>query len=274
MHPSSPLAPSNPRLIVWGAGELGGRVARLWRQAGGPVSAVTHSDRRHADLQAAGISPRCGDPLDLLQADDALLLSLPGHDAQRAAVEQLIERRLTPPCRTVFLSTVGYYGPEAHGSINEETPPGRDERSASIAEAEAVFLAWAGEQGVILRLGGLYAQHRGPMSALARRKTLKRRPPDKTLALIHYDDAASAITAALRRPAPERVYLAVTEPSPTRQEFYRRACRRLNLPDPEFEPPIGRPPARYDLTRCRRDLLPEPAYPDWQAALTLPADKV
>ncbi|HMR66409.1 MAG TPA: hypothetical protein PKE64_20550 [Anaerolineae bacterium] len=274
MNQPATLEATQPRLIVWGAGELGGRVARLWRQAGGPVIAVTHSDRRHADLRAAGISPRCGDPLDQIQADDLLLLSLPGHDTQRTAVEQLVKSNRARPRRTVFLSTVGYYGPEAHGPIDEATPPGPDERSASIAEAEAVFFAWAGETGVVLRLGGLYAHNRGPISALARRKTLKRRPPDKTLALIHYDDAAAAIHAVLRHPAPERLYLAVTEPSPTRQEFYTRACRRLNLPAPEFEPPIGRPPARYDLTRLRRDLLPAPAYPDWQAALTLPADSV
>lgn len=267
MNPSS-------RLIVWGAGDLGGRVARLWQQAGGPVIAFTQTGHRHADLQAAGITPRCGDPLELLKPDDALLLSLPGHETQRAAAEQMGERNLAAPRRTVFLSTVGYYGPLAHGPIDEETPPGRDKRSMSIAEAEALFLAWAGETGVILRLGGLYARNRGPMSALARRRTMKRRPPDKTLALIHYDDAASAIYAALRHPAPERVYLAVTEPSATRQKFYTQACRRLGLPEPEFETPIGLPLARYDLTRLRRDLLPAPAYPEWQAALTLPADKV
>lgn len=257
------------RLIVWGAGELGSRVARLWRTYAGPVTGFTQSERRHPDLITAGITPLTGSPIELLQSDDALLLSLPGHEAQADAVQLLIEQHCAAPMRVVMVSTIGYFGPQAHGVINEATTPGSDKRSQSIAAAEQLFRQWAGLAGVVIRCGGLYSRERGPTSALRRRRTMKVRPPDKTLALIHYDDAAAAIFEALRHPSPEPVYLAVVPPCPTRAEFYTRACQRLELPAPQFDPPIGMPPAQYQIDRLRRDLLPNPAYPDWQTSLEI-----
>ncbi|MCB9079408.1 MAG: hypothetical protein H6631_17540 [Anaerolineaceae bacterium] len=257
------------RLIVWGAGELGSRVARLWRTYAGPVTGFTQSEQRHPDLIAAGITPHTGSPVNHLQPDDALLLSLPGHETQADAVKYLMAQGIAAPWRVVMISTIGYFGPQAHGIINEETPSGSDNRSHSIAAAEQVFRQWAGSAGIVIRCGGLYSQARGPMSALRRRRTMKVRPPDKTLALIHYDDAATAIFEALRHLSPEPVYLAVVPPCPTREEFYTQACQRLELPAPQFDPPIGMPPAQYQIDRLRRDLLPVPAYPDWQAALEI-----
>jgi nucleoside-diphosphate-sugar epimerase len=123
--------------------------------------------------------------------------------------------------------------------------------------------------GVVLRCGGLYNHQRGPFTALARRgKVTRQAPADKTMALIHYDDVAAAVVAALRHPAPEPVYLAVTPPCPSRQEFYQLACDRLGLPLPFFDPPTGLPPVSYDVTSLRRDLLPTPAYPDWRMAIS------
>ncbi len=254
-------------LIVWGAGELGGRVARRWLHTESAATGYTNTPARHAALAAAGITPRLGSPAAELTPDVVLLLSLPGHTVQQQAVQQLVESRAPVPRRVVFISVTGYYG-SAPGPIREETPPGEGSRPASIAQAEQTFWRWAGSAGVILRLGGLYCDGRGPYSALARRgKAGRSAPPNKTMALIHYDDAAAAVVAALKHPAPEPVYLAVTPPCPTRHEFYRAACHKLGLPEPDFDPPLGLPPAEFDVARLRRDLLPSPAFPDWRMSL-------
>jgi nucleoside-diphosphate-sugar epimerase len=255
------------KLVIWGAGELGGRVARLWRQNEGPAVGFTQSLRRHATLQKLGVEPRLGSPIEYLAHHDVLLLALPGHKTQLKAIETLIENHIPPPTRAVLSSTTGYYGPSIQGVVNEDTPRGDGIRPASIAATEQAFESWAGDSGVILRFGGLYSRNRGPVPALARRGALLLRPPDKSMALIHYDDAALATYAALQRPVPENLYLGVTPPCPTRQEFYELACRLLGLLKPNFGPPLGCAPASYDVTRLRRDLLPKPAYPDWHAAL-------
>lgn len=252
------------RLITWGTGELGGKVAKMWRAQGGEVIGLTQTEQRHADLRTGGVEPKIGSPLGLLQQDDALLLALPGHITQKEALETLVST--PPPARVVLISSTGYYGLSS-GLVDEETLPGKSERSTAIASTEQIFRAWAGDRGVILRLGGLYRLGRGPLSALARRGQPPPGPPNKTLALIHYDDAATATLAALTYPTPKQVYVSVTPPCPTRKEFYSAACARLNFPPPTFTALLDQPLAQFEVTRLRQDLLPKPAYPDWRAAL-------
>jgi nucleoside-diphosphate-sugar epimerase len=254
------------RLIVWGAGELGGRVAAAWANAHADATALglTRTTERHGALRAAGVTPQVGAAPAHLQPEDALLLALPGHANQRAALAALADT--PPPRRAVFISSTGYYG-LASGPVHEQTPPAATERARAIADAEQRFRDWAGESGMVLRLGGLYKAGRGPMAAFARKKRPPARPPDTTLALIHYVDAAAAALAALQRPVVQPVYLAVTPPCPTRREFYTAASAALGLPMPQFGPPRNLPPAHYDVTLLRRDLLPVPHYPDWRAAI-------
>ncbi|GIX46227.1 MAG: hypothetical protein KatS3mg131_0438 [Candidatus Tectimicrobiota bacterium] len=120
---------------------------------------------------------------------------------------------------------------------------------------------------MVLRLGGLYCHHRGPLAALRRRGAPPPGPPDRILPLVHYADAATAVIAALCHPAPQPTYHVVVPPCPTRRAFYELACRWLGLPPPAFDLPLGHPPAAYDVTRLRRDLLPAPRYPDWRQGL-------
>ncbi len=255
------------RLVVYGAGALGGRVARAWVEAGGVAVAHTRTDARHEVLRAAGVEPRLGPPA-ILDPADALLLSVPGSDQLTMAVAGL--RGGPVPARAVLIGSTGYYG-VATGPVGEHTPPGTDDRALRCVGAEHVFRAWAGEAGVVLRCGGLYARGRGPLAALEETREVPLGPPDKTLALIHYDDAASAALAALRHPAPEPTYLAVTPPCPTRREFYLAACVLLDLGLPGFGPKLRKPTADFDVARLRADLLPLPAHPRWQEAL-LPGD--
>jgi len=246
-------------LVVWGAGELGGRVARRWVEAGGRAVGYTAGTSRHEALERAGVEARIG--AAEIEPEDALLLALPGTDRQIMAVSTLGEA----PARAVLVSSTGYYG-LASGAVDEDTPPGKGERAQRIAAAEGLFRTWA-PAGVVLRMGGLYRQGRGPLAAFAKRGRVPRGPPDKTLALIHYDDAATATLAALRHPAPRPAYNCVVAPCPTRGDFYQAAAVVNELELPVFDVPLGRPPAIFDTTRTREDLLPEPERPSWQAAL-------
>ncbi|MCB9545746.1 MAG: hypothetical protein H6706_07760 [Myxococcales bacterium] len=250
------------RVVVWGAGELGGRVARAVAAEGRAVVGATATTGRHAELRAAGVTPHLGPPA--LQADDRLLLALPGSERQIMAISALVGQPV--PARAVLISSTGYYGTPS-GAVHEDTAPGDDPHAALVASAEQAFRAWAGDRGVILRTGGLYRPGRGPLQALIRRGAPPAGPPDRSLALVHYDDAAAAAHAALDHPDPHPVYLSVTPPCPTREAFYTAACVLLDLPLPRFERPLRRPLAQYDVGRLRADLLPTPAHPRWQGAL-------
>jgi len=253
-----------PRLVVYGCGTLGALTAAAYAAAHGPCVGYTRTPDRHADLRERGITPNVGSPFGALRPDDRLLLALPGNAAQRAAITELASA--PPPARVVLISSTGYYGQPA-GIVDEDLPPGGDARSLEIAQTELLFRAFAGANGVILRTAGLYQRGRGPLSALRSAGRPPLGPPDRTLGLIHYEDAAAAACAALVHPAPEAVYLTVVPPCPSRRDFYLAACVVLDLADPAFDAPLKLPPAVYDNSRLRRDLLPEPRHPRWQESL-------
>jgi nucleoside-diphosphate-sugar epimerase len=253
-----------PRLVVYGCGTLGALIAAEYAAHHGACVGYTRTPERHPGLRERGVTPAVGSPFGALHPDDHLLLALPGTAAQRAAITELAAA--PPPSRVVLISSTGYYGQPA-GAVDEDTPPGPEARSREIAETEQLFRAWAGPNGVILRTAGLYQRGRGPLSALRHSGRPPLGPPDRTLGLIHYEDAAAAACAALIHPAPEPVYLAVIPPCPSRRDFYLAACVVLDLADPTFDAPLKLPPAVYDNSRLRRDLLPEPRHPRWQESL-------
>ncbi len=237
-----------------------------WARLGYAAVGITQGVSRHDNLRGAGVEPRTSSAIDVLTPDDVLLLALPGNANQSAAVDAL--RHTPPPRRAVLISSTGYYGSPV-GRVDEDTPRGETPHATNVEAAELAFRAWAGASDVVIRFGGLYRLGRGPMSALLRRGAAPEGPPNRTLSLIHYADAATATLAALRHPAPHATYVGVVAPCPTRREFYTRACKVAGLPEPVFSSPLPHPPAEYDAARLMRDLLPEPAHPDWRDALAV-----
>lgn len=171
------------------------------------------------------------------------------------------------PSRAVITGSTGYYGLQG-GEISRNTPPGDTERAIAIAEMETRFYEWAGDQGVVLRIGGLYRQGRGPLNWLKNQGSAPlNMAPDRVIPLVHYDDAASACIGALTCEDPKPAYLVVSPPCPTRQEFYMAACVILELPLPSFGKRAGSIPATYDISETMEDLGCAISFPKWQAAL-------
>jgi nucleoside-diphosphate-sugar epimerase len=249
------------RLVVIGAGDLGGEVARRWVADGGEAIGVTRTEARHADLAGSGVTPTTGPARALLRPTDRVLLATAGSEAQAQAAAALADVEVS---RLVFASTTGFHEGSS-GPVGPGSPAGPTERAQAAGRAEAIASGGA-SPCVIVRLGGLYRAGRGPLSALLQRGAAPPGPADRPLALIHTWDAAAALLAALRHASPDPVYLAVTPPLPTRREFWERACARHGLPAPAFTPPTGAPPISYDVASLRRDLLPAPAHPDWREA--------
>ncbi len=251
------------RCVVWGAGELGGRVAQLAVSQGFEVHAYTATEQRHANLASKGIRVSIGDPVSF-RPTDLVLLSISGTAALTAAIERV--RLYETPKRIVLTSSTGYYHGRT-GVIDSQTGPGETSRAQNIAMMEAGFKLWAKSAGVILRLGGLFRIGRGPLNAYQKKQIVPPGPPNKKLALIHYEDAAKATLAAMTIDQPKSEYVVVGEQCPTRQEFYLAASVLLGLPIPSFGKPLSGPPIDYDTTPMQLDLLPEPSHPQWQEAL-------
>jgi len=250
-------------VIIWGAGELGGRVAHLAQQAGYSTHAYTKSTHRHQELERAGIQTHVGDPTGMKE-EDVLLLSIAGTQALADAIDRLWSQKA--PRRVILTSSTGYYHGQS-GDLGPGSPPGTTPRAQAIHATEMKFRQWAGEGGVVLRFGGLYRPGRGPLSALQKSGQVPTGAMDRILPLIHYDDAATATFEAMGHEKPRSTYIGVTPPCPTRREFYLAASVILQLNLPNFGRSLEHALTNYDIGSLRRDLLSEPKHPRWQEAL-------
>ncbi len=281
------------KLTIIGCGHLGSRVAALAVDAseqGKPVEirAITGTTTRHARLRAMGI-----DDVVACDATDRsswtrpltghVVIAVPGSTREGEVLTALTEPTEAAPrgCladaeRVVLVGTVGAHRPYEKTAqktpegplLTPDTPPApegeRDTRTQAALATEAAFREATGDRGTVVRCGGLWhageadERPRGPVAAYANRGIAPPGSPSAVLPLVHYDDAASLVWAALLADAPPPTLLAVTA-QPRRQAFYTAAARALGFEAPAFtasfdpreldEPPV--PPRFTDPAAMR-----------------------
>jgi nucleoside-diphosphate-sugar epimerase len=94
---------------------------------------------------------------------------------------------------------------------------------------------------------------------------------DSYLNLIHIDDAAGVVVAALERAPAGSTYLACDDRPIVRREYYRMMAEFLRAPDPRFEPGEGtrreRTNRRISNRRIREELGVRLTYPEVREGL-------
>lgn len=286
------------KLIV-GCGYLGGRVARLWREAGEEVWILTRSADKAVNLKNDGFFTIVADIHDIRDLDTSLfpavgfstVLYSVGYDRQSPQpIEQVYAGGLanlldssvfnsvgSQTCRWIYISSTGVYGSAAGDFVDEETPPqpAREGGKASLAAEKVLQSHPIGSRGIILRLAGIYGPGRIPRSA----DLLTGRPIDAPasgwLNLIHVDDAARIVLLADERAAVPNLYC-VSDNSPVqRGEYYRELARLLSAPEPQFVTPDPSSPAalragsdkRVRPAKLFRELGPKLLYPSYKEGL-------
>ena len=138
----------------------------------------------------------------------------------------------------VYLSTVGVYGDQDGGWVDERTPPApRSERSRRRVAAEQAWQQFGARHGVsvaILRLAGIYGPGQNALVALARGKARRIVKPGQVFNRIHVDDIAQAIEAAFARRASGAFNIADDEPSPPADPIVFAAELTGRAPPPEI----------------------------------------
>jgi NAD dependent epimerase/dehydratase family enzyme len=146
------------KLIV-GCGYLGGRVARLWREAGEQVWILTRSADKAQKLCSEGFSAIVADlpgirelaPSIFPASGFSTVLYSVGYDRQSSQpIEQVYAGGLakllgcdvfnsvgSQTCRWIYISSTGVYGTAGGDFVDEETPPqpAREGGKASLAQA-------------------------------------------------------------------------------------------------------------------------------------------
>lgn len=278
--------------LIFGCGYLGLRVARLWRDRGEEVYAVTRHTAKGETLRQMGIRPLVDNLLQFRGPSegwpariDTVLFAV-GYDRDSTAtigdvyVRGLANVLAALPAdvgRIIYISSTGVYGDAAGDWVDEETPchPTRPGGKASLTAEERLLAHPLGARSVILRLAGLYGPGRIPRAG----ELLAGQPIDAPatghLNLIHVDDAAAIVLLAEAKAPLPRTYVVSDGQPVVREAYYQELARLLNAPPPRFVPPDPNSSAaqraaadkRVSNRRLIRELAPRFRYPSYREGL-------
>jgi nucleoside-diphosphate-sugar epimerase len=278
------MSDSGTKLVV-GCGYLGLRVARLWRNAGARVCAVTRSADRARALAAEGLDPLVGDVtapdgLPALPAVDTLFWAVGFDRASGASYRDVhvgglgrVLDAIPDTARVVFASSTGVWGTDDGGIVDETTPahPAR-EAGRVLLEAEDLLHARVGDRGTALRFAGLYGPGRLPRLDDLKAGRPIAADPDSWLNLVHVDDAAAVVCAVAAAPRPAPLYVVSDGRPLLRRDWYARLAELTGSPPPRWDPaavPRRGADKQVDPTHLFTDLGFRPVHPDARTAVAM-----
>jgi nucleoside-diphosphate-sugar epimerase len=301
------------KVFVAGAsGAIGKPLVRQLRAAGHEVTGMTRREERAEEIRAGGADAVVCDVFDAEALREAVvaaepevvvhaLTALPPRFKPKAdylaatnrvrseGTRNLVAAAQAAGARRLVAESVAFfYEPEGDWVKQEEArlfvdPPGRFAAGRdALVELEQQVAGAAGLEGVVLRFGWLY----GPGTYYDRdgsmaEETLKRRNPivgagTGRFSVVHVDDAATAIVAALDQGAPGTYNVVDDEPAPLR-EWLPVYAEALGAKPPRRVPVwLARLAAGPDLAsaavamrgasnaKAKRELGWQPAHPSWR----------
>lgn len=247
------------RILIIGCGDIALRAAKLLRMRY-RLFGLARSPARFDELRAAGIMPVPGDlddgrSLHRLAGLAHIVLhfappnanppSAPlskrgaeGGFATDTRTRNLLAAlsRGKPPGRLIYISTSGVYG-DCAGALVAETHPlnAQTARARLRIHAERQIRDWAKRNGVnagILRVPGIYAADRLPLERLRAGMPAIVQQEDGYTNLIHADDLARIVAAALRHARPNRVYHASDDSGLKMGDYFDAVADAHGLPRP------------------------------------------
>lgn len=236
------------RLLIVGSGDVALRAIPLLSKSY-RVFALVRDPAKGAMLRALGAIPLPGDLDDRASlariagwADAVLHLAPPPNNGVLdtrtrnllSALSQGRGKRKSMPRRLVYISTSGVYGDCGGARVSEIRPVNAvSPRAQRRVEAETEIRAWAKRNRVnasILRVPGIYAADRLPLSRLQQGTPGIIDSEDSYTNHIHADDLARISVAALQRGKACRVYHASDDSQLKMGEYFDRVADAFGLP--------------------------------------------
>ena len=283
------------RALVVGCGYAGMTVAAELVRQGHQVFGVRLSAKGAEELSAAGINPVIA---DIAEPESLSTLSLPFdwvvnttastkggsvEDYRRiylSGTKNLLDiLRAAPPKKFVYTSSTGVYAQDDGGQVSETSPAQPSAATAQVLlETENLLLQAAQTEhfpAVILRVSGIYGPERSHyLSQYLAGCAVIAGQGDRFVNMIHRDDLAAAIIAALKNGRGGEIYN-VSDDEPVRQiHLYRWLSEALGRAMPRFVPetPEARKRAasskRVSNRKLKMELGVQLKYPNFRAGLT------
>jgi nucleoside-diphosphate-sugar epimerase len=192
-------------------------------------------------------------------------------DGLAAVLTEFASRSVSP--RLVQIGSTGVYGQSGGEEVDESAPTEPAEESGRVVlEAERTLIRHRPD-AVRLRFAGIYGPGRLIGSSTLRDGAPITGDPEKWLNLIHVEDGARAVWAAVERGQPGAVYNVSDDRPVRRGEFYHRLASVLGVPAPRFVRPDPALPAREQANRrivnrrMREELGVKLRYPSFEEGL-------
>ncbi len=266
-------------ILIAGAGYTGSAIGRFYAQKMQQVYAMTRSAQRAAGLKERGMIPFVADvtqpaTLEALPPAHFIVIAMAPaertEEAYRAVyvdgLRNFLESRKKKPAPflMLYLSSVGVYGENKGGWVDEAADPAADSRRAGLLlEAESLVLS-SGFPSIVLRLGGIYGPRRNRIEKLAREGASPDEEPDRFLNLIHVADIVTAVDTLFKQGKPGEIYLGCDDFPVRKSEMEHWILRRLGRKE-EFRNRASEPAGGK---RCRNRKLRElgwsPVFPDFK----------
>ncbi len=247
------------RALIIGCGYVGLQLGTELVTQGHKVWGLRRSDNAAAVLNAAGLEPlaaditRPGTLAAIAPAFDWVVFCASatggGPQQYREVYVDGLRNVLTwlataPIRRLVYTSSTSVYG-QTDGSVVDEASPTEpaEETGQILLEAENLLLTAVQERhfpGVVLRLAGIY----GPGRGYWLRQYLKgdarlEGQGARVLNMVHRDDVAGAVIAALQRGRPGEIYNVVDNEPVSQLVLFQWLSEKLGRPLPPAAEPTG-----------------------------------
>lgn len=242
------------RVLIIGCGYVGLPLGAELVRLGHEVFGLTRSGGTGAALQAAGLRPLAADithrreldglPLPIDWVVNTVASNRGGPEEYRQVYVEGMRHILhwleaSPPKKLVYTSSTSVYG-QTDGSLVKESSPTepKGELGQVLVAAEQLLLEAARAKrvpAVILRASGIYGPGRGHLF-LQYLKDQARIPGrgERLVNMIHRDDLAGCILAALKSGRPGEVYNATDDEPVPQIHFFRWLSETLGKNMPPF----------------------------------------
>lgn len=281
------------QITLIGCGDIGCRIAGLWRQRSDlPIRGMVKSDASAARIQALGIVAHQCDldnniHINQEVIEESLIYYLipPGaQGAQDQRLRQLLANLPGLPARVIAISTSGVYGDQQGALVTEDIPPRPQvDRARRRLDMEQQWQTWCKANKVpliILRVGGIYGPGRLPLQRIRDQIPMLEEHLAPQTNRIHADDLAAVCVAAADVNFDYRIYNVCDGQDGNMTEYFDTIAEYFGLPlPPKIDWPTAeaqlsagmlsylRESRRLDISRLKTELNIEFKYPDLRSGL-------
>lgn len=259
------------RILIIGCGYAGISVGKRLRELGHQVHGIRRSSAAETEMTSVGIAPIICDvtrpeQLHAIKPDFDWVVNLVssskgGIDDYRAVYLEGTRNLIkwlasSPPKKFVYTSSTSVYGQNEGELVDESSPTIPTSENAQILlQVEKLLLEAVRScdiPSVILRVSGIYGPGRGHLfQQFVRGEARLSVNSSRLLNMVHVDDLAGIIIAALEKGQPGAIYNATDDEPVTEYAFFEWLSRLMNKPMPLPAAPDQHPRRKRALTSKR-----------------------